>query len=40
MENVYEVDETGVLLGVLESMKVLVGREDLRVNKELASSMQ
>ena len=29
-ENVYNMDETGVMLSVLKSMKVLVGREELR----------
>jgi hypothetical protein len=29
-ENVYNMDETGVLLSMLGSIKVLVGREDLR----------
>lgn len=29
-ENVYNMDETGVMLGVLGSVKVLVGKDDLR----------
>jgi hypothetical protein len=29
-ENVYNMDETGVLLSVLGSLKVLVGRHDMR----------
>lgn len=29
-ENVYNMDETGVLLSVLSSLKVLVSKEDLR----------
>jgi hypothetical protein len=29
-ENVYNMDETGVLLGVLNSLKVLVSKQDLR----------
>lgn len=30
LENVYNIDETGVMLSMLGSVKVLVGREDLR----------
>jgi hypothetical protein len=29
-ENIYNMDETGVLLSVLNSLKVLVGRNELR----------
>ena len=29
-ENVYNMDETGVMLSMLSSLKVLVGRDDLR----------
>jgi hypothetical protein len=29
-ENVYNMDETGIMLSVLGSLKVLVGRDDLR----------
>ena len=29
-ENIYNMDETGVLLSVLNSLKVLVSSEDLR----------
>jgi len=29
-ENVYNMDETGVLLSVLSSLKVLVSKQDLR----------
>jgi hypothetical protein len=29
-ENVYNMDETGVMLGMLGSVKVLVGKDDLR----------
>lgn len=29
-ENVYNIDETGVLLSLLESVKALVGRENLQ----------
>src|SRR5437016_3230838 len=29
-ENVYNIDETGVLLNVLSSLKVLVSKQDLR----------
>jgi hypothetical protein len=32
-ENVYNMDETGVLLSVLNSLKVLVGRDDLRKHR-------
>jgi len=30
LENVYNMDETGVLLSVLSSLKVLVSKQDLR----------
>jgi hypothetical protein len=30
LENVYNMDETGVMLGMLGSVKVLVGKDDLR----------
>jgi hypothetical protein len=30
MENIYNIDETGVLLSVLNSLKVLVGKTELR----------
>jgi hypothetical protein len=30
LENVYNIDETGVMLSKLSSVKVLVGRDDLR----------
>jgi len=29
-ENVYNMDETGIMLSALGSLKVLVGRDDLR----------
>jgi len=29
LENVYNMDETGVMLSMLGSVKVLVGRDDL-----------
>jgi hypothetical protein len=29
-EHVYNMDETGVMLSVLDSVKVLVGKDDLR----------
>ncbi|KAJ5904761.1 uncharacterized protein N7473_001677 [Penicillium subrubescens] len=32
-ENVYNMDETGVLLSVLNSLKVLVGKDDLRKHR-------
>ena len=35
-ENVYNMDETGVLLSVLNSLKVLVGRDDLRKHRAVA----
>jgi hypothetical protein len=38
-ENVYNMDETGVLLGKLGSLKVLVGKNELR-NYRGASSKQ
>jgi hypothetical protein len=30
LENVYNMDETGVILSMLGSVKVLVGKDDLR----------
>ncbi|KAJ5366098.1 hypothetical protein N7541_000039 [Penicillium brevicompactum] len=33
LENVYNMDETGVLLSVLNSLKVLVGKDDLRKHR-------
>jgi hypothetical protein len=30
LENVYNIDETGVILSMLGSVKVLVGRDDVR----------
>jgi hypothetical protein len=30
LENVYNIDETGVMLSMLSSVKVLVGKDDLR----------
>ena len=32
-ENTYNVDETGVLLSILNSLKVLVGRYELKTHK-------
>lgn len=32
-DNVYNMDETGVLLSVLHSLKVLVGRDDLKTSR-------
>jgi hypothetical protein len=29
-ENVYNIDETGVMLSMLNSIKVLVGKDDIR----------
>ena len=34
--NVYSMDETGVLLSVLSSLKVLVGKDDLRKHRAVA----
>lgn len=33
-ENIYNIDETGVFLSVLNSLKVLVGRHELKTYKE------
>jgi hypothetical protein len=30
LENVYNMDETGVMLSMLNSVKVLVGKDDIR----------
>jgi hypothetical protein len=30
LENVYNIDETGIMLSMLESVKVLLGRDDVR----------
>jgi hypothetical protein len=36
LENVYNMDETGVLLSVQNSLKVLVGKSDLRTGRGTA----
>ena len=33
VENIYNIDETGVLLSVLNSLKVLVGRHELKTQR-------
>jgi hypothetical protein len=33
LENVYNIDETGVLLSALNSLKVLIGKDDLRKHR-------
>jgi hypothetical protein len=37
-ENVYNMDETGVMLSILDSVKVLVSKADLRAYRVRASS--
>jgi hypothetical protein len=33
LENLYNIDETGVMLSMLGSVKVLVGRDDLQAHR-------